>query len=144
MIAIAKQPILIEDLGKHAPEGIAELGMLLEAGEVGHPDSHRPHFYELDRSEHVYYIFRYPAGQKVGCLAKSPGGDVNSSVRRYLLLHLRLRMGLFLRPRARTFSGSVMRLGRFNAKSQRKKAQLLATRYCTHENRHQRRRPSEQ
>jgi len=34
-----------------------------------HPDSHRPHFYELDGSEHVYYIFRYPAGQKVLLMA---------------------------------------------------------------------------
>src|SRR5262249_10536379 len=42
MITIAKQPILIEDLGKHAPEDIAELLMLLDAGLVGHPDSHRP------------------------------------------------------------------------------------------------------
>ena len=69
MIAVAKQPILIEDLGKHTPEDIAELRTLLEAGVVGHPDSHRPHFYELDGSEHVYYIFRYPAGQKVLLMA---------------------------------------------------------------------------
>src|SRR5215469_1217649 len=41
----------------------------LEAGVVGHPDSHRPHFYELDGSEHVYYIFPYPAGQKVLLIA---------------------------------------------------------------------------
>ena len=50
MITIAKQPIMIEDLGKHTLEDIAELRMLLEAGVVGHPDSHRPHFYELDGS----------------------------------------------------------------------------------------------
>ena len=69
MIAIAKQPILIEDLGEHTPEDIAELHMLLEAGVVGHPDSHRAHFYELNGSEQVYYIFRYPAGQKVLLMA---------------------------------------------------------------------------
>ena len=69
MITVAKQPILIEDRGKHTLEDIAELRMLLEAGVVGHPDSHRPHFYELDGSEHVYYIFRYPAGPKVLLMA---------------------------------------------------------------------------
>ena len=50
MITIAKQPIMIEDLGKHTLEDIAELRMLLEAGVVGHPESHRLHFYELDGS----------------------------------------------------------------------------------------------
>ena len=69
MITIAKQPIRIEDLGKHTLEDIAELRMLLKAGVVGHPDSHPPHFYELDGSEYVYYIFRYPAGQKVLLMA---------------------------------------------------------------------------
>lgn len=69
MITIQKQPLLIEDLGKHTPDDIAEVRMLLEAGMVGQPDSHRPYFYELDGVEHVYYIFRYPSGQKVLLIA---------------------------------------------------------------------------
>ena len=69
MITVEKQPILIEDLGKHTTAHIAELHMLLEAGVVGHPDFHRPHFYELDGVKNVYYIFRYPAGQKVLLIA---------------------------------------------------------------------------
>ena len=69
MITIQKQPPLIEDLGKHTPEHIAEVRMLLEAGVVGQPDSRRPYFYELDGVEHVYDIFRYPSGQKVLLIA---------------------------------------------------------------------------
>ena len=51
MITIQKQPLLIEDLGKHTPDDIAEVRMLLEAGMVGQPDSNRPYFYELDGVE---------------------------------------------------------------------------------------------
>ena len=69
MITIQKQPLLIEDLGKHTPDDIAEVRMLLEAGIIGQPDSNRPYFYELDGVEHVYYIFRYPSGQKVLLIA---------------------------------------------------------------------------
>ena len=69
MITIQKQPLLIEDLGKHTPDDIAEVRMLLESGMVGQPDSNRPYFYELDGVEHVYYIFRYPSGQKVLLIA---------------------------------------------------------------------------
>jgi len=64
MIATEKQTILIEDLGKHTPENIAQLRVLLEAGVVGHPDSHWPHFYELAGVENVYYVFGYPGDRK--------------------------------------------------------------------------------
>lgn len=69
MLTIEKQPLVIEDLGKHAPEDIDELRFLLEAGIVGHADLRRPYFYEVDGAENVYSIFRYPAEQKVLLIA---------------------------------------------------------------------------
>jgi hypothetical protein len=65
MIVIAKQPPLLEDLRKHAPEQMAELRLLLNAGVIGRPDTRRPGFFELDGVANVYYIFRYPTGHKV-------------------------------------------------------------------------------
>lgn len=69
MILIEKQPLVVEDLREHPPEQIAELLRLLNTGVVGRPDLHRPYFYEIDGEENVYYIFRYPAGQKVLLIA---------------------------------------------------------------------------
>jgi hypothetical protein len=65
MIVIEKQPPLVEDLRKHTPEQMAELRLLLNAGFAGRPDLRRPGFYELDGTDNVYYIFRYPTGHKV-------------------------------------------------------------------------------
>ena len=69
MIVPEKQPRLVEDLRNHTPDQIAELRLLLSTGIVGRPDIHRPGFYELDGAESVYYIFRYPSGDKVLLLA---------------------------------------------------------------------------
>lgn len=65
MIVIEKQPPLLEDLRKHSSEQLAELRLLLNAGITGRPDVRRPGFYELDGTDNVYYIFRYPTGHKV-------------------------------------------------------------------------------
>jgi hypothetical protein len=65
MIVIEKQPPLVEDLRRHTPEQVAELRLLLSAGMTGRPDTLRPGFYELDGTDNVYYIFRYPTGHKV-------------------------------------------------------------------------------
>jgi hypothetical protein len=65
MIVIEKQPPLVEDLRRHTPEQVAELRLLLSAGMTGRPDTRRPGFYELDGTDNVYYIFRYPTGHKV-------------------------------------------------------------------------------
>jgi|SRR5208337_1235329 len=65
MIVIEKQPPLLEDLRKHSSEQVAELRLLLNAGITGRPDLRRPGFYELDGTDNVYYIFRYPTGHKV-------------------------------------------------------------------------------
>jgi hypothetical protein len=65
MFSTEKRPPMIEDLRNHSPEQVAELRLLLDAGLTGRPDVRRPGFYEIDGVSHVYYIFRYPTGQKV-------------------------------------------------------------------------------
>ena len=69
MTIIQKLPPIVEDLRSHAPEQLAELRLLLAAGITGRPDVRRPGFFELDGDSSVYYIFRYPSGQKVLLLA---------------------------------------------------------------------------
>jgi hypothetical protein len=69
MLNVQKRPPAIEDLRTHSPEQLAELRLLLNAGHTGRPDLRRPGFYELDGVANVYYIFRYPTGQKVLLLA---------------------------------------------------------------------------
>jgi hypothetical protein len=69
MCNLEKMPPIVEDLRSHSPEQVAELRLLLGAGAVGRPDVRRPGFYELEGTENVYYIFRYPAGHKVLLIA---------------------------------------------------------------------------
>jgi hypothetical protein len=69
MTNMQKLPPILEDLRSHAPEQLAELRLLLGAGITGRPDSRRPGFFEVDGNSSVYYIFRYPNGQKVLLLA---------------------------------------------------------------------------
>jgi hypothetical protein len=65
MVGTEKRAPTIEDLRNHTPEQLAELRLLLDAGLTGRPDVRRPGFYEIEGVAHVYYIFRYPAGQKI-------------------------------------------------------------------------------
>jgi hypothetical protein len=65
MIGIEKRPPLIEDLREHSPAQLGELRLLLNAGLTGRPDVRRPGFFEIDGIGHVYYVFRYPSGEKV-------------------------------------------------------------------------------
>jgi len=65
MLAMEKMPPVVEDLRNHSSEQVAELRVLLGAGLTGRPDVRRPGFFELDGATNVYYIFRYPSGQKV-------------------------------------------------------------------------------
>ena len=69
MTNMQKLPPILEDLRSHAPEQLAELRLLLGAGITGRPDLRRPGFFELNGDSSVYYIFRYPNGQKVLLLA---------------------------------------------------------------------------
>lgn len=65
MYALEKMPTIIEDLRNHSSEQISELRLLLNSGFLGRPDMRRPGFYEIDGAFNVYYVFRYPSGQKV-------------------------------------------------------------------------------
>jgi len=69
MLNLEKMPPVVEDLRTHSPEQLAELRLLLKAGITGRPDVRRPGFFELDGVANVYYIFRYPSGQKVLLIA---------------------------------------------------------------------------
>jgi hypothetical protein len=60
-----KRPPLLEDLRSHSPEQLAELRLLLTSGAATRPDPRRPGFFELDGTDNVFYIFRYPSGSKV-------------------------------------------------------------------------------
>jgi hypothetical protein len=55
---------VIEDPRQHKPEQLAELCLLLNVG-FDRADIRRPGFFELDGAANVYYILRYPFGQKV-------------------------------------------------------------------------------
>lgn len=69
MLNVEKMPPVLEDLRNHSPEQMAEVRLLLNAGVVGRPDVRRPGFFELDGAANVYYVFRYPSGQKVLLIA---------------------------------------------------------------------------
>ncbi|HLZ91610.1 MAG TPA: hypothetical protein VKQ28_07825 [Candidatus Acidoferrum sp.] len=60
-----KQAPLVEDLRSHSPEQLAELRVLLTSGAPTRPDPRRPGFFELDGTENVFYVFKYPTGTKV-------------------------------------------------------------------------------
>jgi hypothetical protein len=65
MTNVHKLPPILEDLRNHTPEQIAELRLLLSTDAPCRPDPRRPGFYEVQGSESVYYVFRYPNGSKV-------------------------------------------------------------------------------
>ena len=77
MFSAEKLPPMIEDLRKHTPSQLAELRLLLNAGYTGRPDGRRSGFYEIDGAANVYYVFRYPSGDKVLLLAAWPK-EINS------------------------------------------------------------------
>jgi len=60
-----KRPPLLEDLRSHTPEQLAELRLLLGSSAPTRPDPRRPGFFEVDGEENVFYVFRYPSGEKV-------------------------------------------------------------------------------
>ena len=62
---LTKKPPILEDLRSHTPEQLAELRLLLSTGAPSRPDPRRPGFFELDGTDNVFYVFRYPSGTKV-------------------------------------------------------------------------------
>jgi hypothetical protein len=65
MMSTIKRPPVLQDLRNHSEEQVAELRVLLEQGAPAKPDPRRPGFFELQGSQNVFYIFKYPAGTKV-------------------------------------------------------------------------------
>jgi len=65
MITVTKRPPLVEDLHNHSQEQIAELRRLLIFSAPSRPDPRRPGFFEVQGSRDIFYIFKYPTGEKV-------------------------------------------------------------------------------
>jgi hypothetical protein len=69
MYLMGKMPPALEDLRNHTPEQLAELRLLLNLGVNGRPDVRRPGFFEIEGHNDVYYVFKYPSGNKVLLIA---------------------------------------------------------------------------
>jgi len=64
-----KPPLLLEDLRNHSQEQLAELRLLLSQGAPSRPDPRRRGFFEVHGPFHVFYICRFPSGDKVALMA---------------------------------------------------------------------------
>jgi hypothetical protein len=56
MISTTKHVPLVQDLRNHSAEQVSELRLLLEHGSG---------FYELQGLQNIFYVFKYPTGEKV-------------------------------------------------------------------------------
>src|SRR5277367_2353077 len=65
MITVTKHPPIVEDLHHHSQEQIAELRRLLASCARSRPDLRRPGFFEIEGPSDVFYVFKYPTGEKV-------------------------------------------------------------------------------
>lgn len=65
MIALNKRPPELQDLRNHSAEQVSELRLLLEHGAPTKPDPRRPGFFELQGPQNIFYIFKYPTGEKI-------------------------------------------------------------------------------
>ena len=65
MITVTKRPPIVEDLHHHSQEQIAELRRLLASCARSRPDLRRPGFFEIEGPSDVFYVFKYPTGEKV-------------------------------------------------------------------------------
>jgi len=65
MISTTKRAPVVQDLRNHSAEQIGELRVLLEQGAPVKPDPRRPGFFEVQGLRDVFYIFKYPTGEKV-------------------------------------------------------------------------------
>ncbi|MEQ1473892.1 MAG: hypothetical protein ABLQ96_08720 [Candidatus Acidiferrum sp.] len=80
MISTTKRAPVVQDLRNHSAEQIGELRLLLEQGAPVKPDPRRPGFFELQGSRDVFYIFKYPTGEKVMLLGVWERDPVAESV----------------------------------------------------------------
>jgi hypothetical protein len=65
MISTTKRPPAVQDLRNHSQEQVSELRLLLEQGAPSKPDPRRPGFFEVQGVQQVFYIFKYPTGDKI-------------------------------------------------------------------------------
>jgi hypothetical protein len=65
MISTNKRTPAVQDLRNHSLEQVSELRMLLEHGAPTKADPRRPGFFELEGLQNVFYVFKYPTGDKV-------------------------------------------------------------------------------
>ena len=65
MITVTKRPPIVDDLHHHSQEQIAELRRLLANCAAARPDPRRPGFFEIQGASSVFYVFKYPTGEKV-------------------------------------------------------------------------------
>jgi hypothetical protein len=65
MISTTKRPPVVQDLRNHSQEQVSELRLLLEHGAPSKPDPRRPGFFEVQGVQEVFYIFKYPSGDKI-------------------------------------------------------------------------------
>ena len=75
-------PLLLEDLRNHPPERLAELRLLLTSSAVLRPDPRRRGFFEIEGRSHVFYILKYPGGQKVLLIAVWERDQTSRAARR--------------------------------------------------------------
>jgi hypothetical protein len=74
-----KRPPLVEDLRNHSEAQINELHALLELNAPSRPDPRRPGFFEIKGAASVFYVFKYPTGDKVlllGVWERDPVAEV--------------------------------------------------------------------
>lgn len=65
MISTNKRPPVVQDLRNHSQEQVSELRLLLEQGAPSKPDPRRPGFFEVQGVQEIFYIFKYPTGDKI-------------------------------------------------------------------------------
>lgn len=65
MITVTKRPPLVEDLHHHSQDQIVELRRLLSNCAPSQPDPRRPGFFEIEGQHNIFYVFKYPTGEKV-------------------------------------------------------------------------------
>ena len=66
--ALTKPPLL-EDLRNHSLEQLAEVHRLLTTGAPSRPDPKRSGLFEIEGDSHVFYICKYPSGEKIALIA---------------------------------------------------------------------------
>jgi hypothetical protein len=65
MISTSKRTPAVQDLNNHSQAQLSELRFLLEQNAPAKADPRRPGFFEVEGGQNVFYVFKYPTGEKV-------------------------------------------------------------------------------